>query len=280
MASPCCWQSSGITLSGESAGPSSAPTVVLLHGGGQTRHAWASAVRHLASLGYRAISYDARGHGDSTWASDGNYAIGALAGDLRTIVSGIDGPVALVGASMGGLTAFYALGGSALPQTRALVMVDVVLRPDRAGSERVRRFMTANPDGFASLEEVADAIASYNPHRPRPRNLSGLLKNVRLGADGRYRWHWDPAFLGGSWDIDGREQLLSAVSSQITVPTLVLRGEHSDVVGDDGVESMRRLMPQVVVEDIHGAGHMIAGDSNSTFLTAIARFLDRHLPVP
>ena len=38
-------------------------------------------------------------------------------------------------------------------------------------------------------------MAAYNPHRPRPKDISGLEKNLRLGEDGRYRWHWDPAFL-------------------------------------------------------------------------------------
>jgi hypothetical protein len=39
------------------------------------------------------------------------------------------------------------------------------------------------PEGFDSLEEVADAIGAYQPHRKRPKNLDGLGKNLRLGAD-------------------------------------------------------------------------------------------------
>ena len=55
--------------------------------------------------------------------------------------------------------------------------------------------MAQKPNGFRSLEEVADAIASYQPHRRRPRVLEGLKKNVRLDENNRMRWHWDPAWL-------------------------------------------------------------------------------------
>ena len=62
--------------------------------------------------------------------------------------------------------------------------------------ERIVGFMSSNAlTGFASSEEAADAVAAYLPHRPRPKDLSGLAKNLRLGEDGRYRWHWDPRFL-------------------------------------------------------------------------------------
>ena len=63
---------------------------------------------------------------------------------------------------------------------------------------RIGAFMAEHmDDGFASLDEVADAIQGYNPHRPRPTNLEGLKKNLRHGDDGRWYWHWDPAFIGG-----------------------------------------------------------------------------------
>jgi hypothetical protein len=52
-------------------------------------------------------------------------------------------------------------------------------------------FMSERVDvGFATLEEAADFISAYLPHRPRPKDLSGLAKNLRLHPDGRYRWHW------------------------------------------------------------------------------------------
>jgi hypothetical protein len=80
--------------------------------------------------------------------------------------------------------------GEHLGLARGLVLVDIVVKPDRAGTDRILAFMSARPEGFASLEEVAEAIEAYNPVRRRARNLEDLKKNVRLGEDGRWRWHW------------------------------------------------------------------------------------------
>lgn len=270
------WTSSGLRLVGEVQGDAQRPTIVMLHGGGQTRHAWKGTSAHLADLGYRVIRFDARGHGESDWATDADYSIGAQARDLQAVIDAVEGPIALVGASMGGLTAFFAIGHGVAPRAAALVLVDVVPQPNQAGSDRVRNFMSANPAGFASLDEVADAIAAYNPNRPRPGNLAGLLKNVRRGEDGRYRWHWDPAML--KQDFKDRNLQLQAVGGRVEIPTLVLRGEKSDVVDDAGVEAMRALMPDVEVHVIAGAGHMIAGDRNDPFLDAIANFLLANFP--
>jgi pimeloyl-ACP methyl ester carboxylesterase len=128
----------GLTLAGDVDGPPEAPAVVLLHGGGQTRHSWAGAMRHLVERGYFVVNYDARGHGDSDWSSDGDYSLNALASDLSAVLSTITGPVALVGASMGGMTSFYAIGSSDHVIADCLVMVDIALRPALAGVQRFR----------------------------------------------------------------------------------------------------------------------------------------------
>ena len=66
------------------------------------------------------------------------------------------------------------------------MLVDVTPRMEIAGAQRVVAFMAAHPDGFTSLQEASDVIAAYNPHRPRPANLDGLLKVLRQRDDGRY----------------------------------------------------------------------------------------------
>jgi hypothetical protein len=106
------------------------------------------------------------------------------------------------------------------------VLVDIVVTPEPQGVARIRDFMTATPEGFASREEVADAIAAYNPHRPRSANLDGLRKNVRLHDDGRWYWHWEPAFmtLGDEPRRGIYRARLRAAAAAITVSTLVVRG--------------------------------------------------------
>jgi pimeloyl-ACP methyl ester carboxylesterase len=96
----------GLGLAADIGGPLDAPAVILLHGGGQTRHSWSGAMRRLIADGYHVVNFDARGHGESDWAPDGDYSLAARASDLNAVISTLRQPVALVGASMGGMTSF------------------------------------------------------------------------------------------------------------------------------------------------------------------------------
>ena len=265
----------GVKIVGDVAGNPDSPAVVLMHGGGQTRHSWSTAVEPLREAGYFVVNIDLRGHGDSGWSPDGQYSPTRFAGDLRTVASGIAGPVAWVGASMGGMTAMQALAEGTRPA--ALVLVDIVIRPELEGVDRIRKFMLGNPSGFASIDAAADAVAAYNPQRRRPGNPAGLLKNLRLNADGRYYWHWDPRLM--SWESTAAlrifKEIGEGVRASVPVPTLLVRGAASDVVSDAGVAAFREVMPHVEVFDVTGAGHMVAGDSNDEFNGAMLEFLAR-----
>jgi pimeloyl-ACP methyl ester carboxylesterase len=226
------------------------------------------------------VNYDARGHGESDWSSQGDYRLPSLASDLRAVLDTVFTPVALVGASMGGMTSFYAIGTSERPIVSALVMVDIVLRPNTAGTGRILKFMRAHADGFASLEQAADAVTSYNPERSRPSDLGGLCMNLRLRQDGRLYWHWDPRLLEtepsiGPPSFSGH---LIRVSAGVKVPVLLVRGGHSDVVDDAGVAEMCALVPQMEVFDVPKAGHMVAGDRNDAFVDGVLSFLRRAHP--
>lgn len=257
-----------------------APTVVLLHGGGQTRHSWGTAARSLAARGYGVVNLDARGHGDSGWSTDGRYGLERLALDLREVVATLPPPVALVGASMGGGTALTYVGRGLEPAVAALVLVDIVPRVEQSGAERIRAFMRANPEGFASVEEAADAVARYYPHRPRPRDISGLRKNLRPRPDGRLRWHWDPHVIDGPHTVEPPtfQATLAEASRHVRIPTLLVRGLQSDIVSEAGVSDLRRDLPHLEVLDIAGAGHMVAGDRNDAFNDGVVGFLARHMP--
>lgn len=272
----------GLPLAADVGGSPDRPAVVLLHGGGQTRHAWSKAFKRLVAEGYHAISYDARGHGGSGWAEDGDYSTDAMVADLKAVIATLRAPPALVGASMGGITSLTTIGESAFPLATALVLVDVAPTIERKGVEAIRRFMTANPGGFASLEEAADAVAAYNPGRPRPRDPSGLMKNLRRGDDGRLYWHWDPRIIAVSQEehvayLDAYEARMSGAARNVKVPTLLVRGSQSDVVSLEGAQRLRELIPQAEIADIAGAGHMVAGDRNDAFNDAVVDFLARHL---
>jgi pimeloyl-ACP methyl ester carboxylesterase len=266
-----------VSLVADVAGREGAPSVILGHGGGQTRHSWDKCEEQLAEAGYHAINYDLRGHGDSDWSPDGTYPIEDRARDLIALAGQAGRPLALVGASLGGMTALVAATMGL--DVAALVLVDIVPKMSLEGAKRVRDFMAASPDGFANLTEAADAIAAYYPERPRPKDLSGLHKNLRRGEDGRYRWHWDPRMLQGMRG-DPREMLaiMDAADWTDRIPTLLVRGMKSDIVTDDGVADLRRRIPALEVVDIRGAGHMVAGDKNDEFNAAVIEFLTRVMP--
>ncbi|WP_019872993.1 alpha/beta fold hydrolase [Sporichthya polymorpha] len=249
--------------------------VLLLHGAGQTRHSWADTARALSTDGWDVVSLDARGHGDSSWASDGTYTLDAFVGDLLAVLSGLAEPPVLVGASLGGLTALVAEGERG-PLARALVLVDVVPRLEVEGVERIRDFMQSTSGGFDSLASAAEAVRAYNPSRQRPvRSANGLVKNLRQGADGRFQWHWDPALLDLiSLESSGAVQRrCEAAAARITTPTLLLRGAQSDIVSDAGVAELRTLIRGAETSDVQGTGHMVAGDDNAAFTSRVLDFL-------
>ena len=274
------WKGSGgITITADSWGDPAGPLVLLQHGGGQTRHAWKGAGETLGAAGYHAVAFDARGHGDSDWAPDGLYGQDIMVEDLRCVIETLGGkrPV-LVGASMGGGVSLVALGEDRVDAT-GLVLVDISHRIEVEGANKISAFMGQKPEGFVNLDEVADAIASYQPHRQRPTNLDGLAKNVRLGDDGRYHWHWDPKFRAGRRDLDARTKRLTACASNLKLPTLLVRGGLSDVLSEEGAAEFLALCPHSEYVNVLGAGHMVAGDRNDIFGGAVIEFLSRTVPV-
>lgn len=282
----------GVTLTADEAGDRGNPTVILLHGGGQTRHAWGRAMVTIAEQGWHALNVDLRGHGESDWAPDGRYELDQFSADTRVVAQQFDRPV-LVGASLGGLSSLAAIGESTAGNdvARALVLVDVAPRMEQTGVERIRDFMALGLDGFDSLDDVADAVASYMPHRRRPADVSGLAKNVRQRDDGKWVWHWDPRFFNrpafaraagetGSETAAPANSLtqydrLAAAARGVTVPTLLVRGGVSDIVSPAGAAELKQLIPQAETVDVADAGHMVAGDRNDRFNSAVVEFLDR-----
>jgi pimeloyl-ACP methyl ester carboxylesterase len=262
--------------------------VLLLHGGGQTRHAWRATARAIARAGHLAYALDQRGHGDSDWIDSGAYTFPDFATDVRAVADTVRAtsglPPLVIGASLGGIAALLAEGkahaeGTA-PLFSALVLVDITPRVDRSGIAKIQAFMSAHArEGFATVAEAADAVAAYLPHRPRPRSHDGLKKNLRLHADGRWRWHWDPRFIEGPRSVGGgrpsaEEEMVHAART-LKQPTLLVRGASSEVVQEAHAREFLALVPHAEYLDVGGAQHMVAGDQNDQFASAILDFIAR-----
>jgi pimeloyl-ACP methyl ester carboxylesterase len=257
--------------------------VLLLHGGGQTRHAWRRTAVEIARAGRMAYAVDQRGHGDSEWVADGAYRFKDFADDATAVAAELtrrhgEPPVA-IGASLGGIASLLASGEATDPIFAALVLVDITPRVDLTGVAKVQGFMRAHArEGFGSVEEAAEAVAAYLPHRPRPRSTEGLKKNLRLHPDGRWRWHWDPRFLDGRRPVDGRraetEERLIAAARGLKIPAMLVRGGSSELVQEEHAREFLALVPQARFADVSGARHMVAGDKNDQFSAAILEFLE------
>jgi pimeloyl-ACP methyl ester carboxylesterase len=159
------------------------------------------------------------------------------------------------------------------------VLVDITPRVDLGGVAKVQGFMRTHArDGFATVEEAADAVAAYLPHRPRPRSHEGLKKNLRLHPDGRWRWHWDPRFLDGRRSVNGDrsalEAKLLAAARRLTIPAMLVRGGSSELVHEEHAKEFLTLVPHARYADVGGARHMVAGDRNDRFAAAILQFLN------
>ncbi len=280
----------GVRVAADITGPTDGAPVILLHGGGQTRFSWHHTAGVLASHGRRVYNVDLRGHGESDWAPNADYALDAFAADVRAVAAIArqrdpqHRPPALVGASLGGVSSLAAIGESDDVVASALVLVDVAPHIERSGADRIGDFMAQHMEaGFGTLDEVADAIQAYNPHRPRPSNLEGLKKNLRMHDDGRWYWHWDPAFITGrrsspdetrSLTDGNRLEAAARVVAKRRLPTLLVRGRQSDLLSEQGAREYLELVPHARFVDVAGAGHMVAGDRNDLFNDAVVDFLD------
>ena len=269
-----------ITIVADAYGHPADDPILLLHGGGQTRNSWKRTGEILAAKGWYVIATDARGHGDSSWSKKGNYHFEYLREDLVTITKTLAKKPIFIGASMGGICSLAAMHYHPTI-AKGLILVDVSPRIEKKGTDRIFAFMSAKPEGYASLEEVQAAVRAYLPNRKNIGSLNGLKKNLRQLPNGRYSWHWDPAMLrvwqSKTSDVTQKEteDFLMTALMNLKIPAMLVRGGISDVVSKEIVEELKVTAPHLIYVDVADAGHMVAGDSNHVFTNALLTFLEK-----
>ncbi|MFT3667371.1 MAG: alpha/beta hydrolase [Pseudoxanthomonas sp.] len=250
------------------------PALIYAHGFGQTRGAWNRSGEAMAAHGYAGLAYDARGHGESDRnAADLPYTGDQFADDLIVVAGEQPEPPVLVGASMGGL--FGLIAESRWPGLfRAMVLVDITPRWEHAGLQRILAFMTAFPDGFDSLEQAADAIAAYQPQRRTRKSPDDLRELLREGADGRWRWHWDPRLVDElARDSAQHQDAIAEAARRVQCPVLLISGGRSDLVSEKTVDEFKQLVPHARHVHLPQATHMVAGDDNDAFTATVLEYL-------
>ena len=264
----------GLTLTADSWGNPNHPAIIFSHGGGQTRHSWGGTAKALAEQGWYTVAYDHRGHGDSEWSGDGQYGLDRFAADLKVVADSFDAPPAVVGASLGGLSAMLCVGELDAALFSSVTLVDVTPSLNREGVNNIYQFMTEHmTEGFESLAHAAKAVAQYTG-RPQRDDHSGLEKNLRL-RDGRWYWHWDPDFFSLRVDTKANPTRMIDAAKKITVPIQLIRGRMSDVVTQTQVDEFLQLVPHAEYVSVEQARHMVAGDRNDIFSAAVIDFISR-----
>jgi pimeloyl-ACP methyl ester carboxylesterase len=265
----------GFNLVAEEFGRHGDPPIILLHGGGQSRSAWREAARALSNRGYHALALDMRGHGESDWSPDGDYAFARYAEDIAAVVDQVGQPAVLVGASHGGLSALVA--ASTYPEMiRALALADVTPWLDEEHADLLRADLRSAANGFDNVDEAGLMVARLRGTPPRTDN-EGLRPHMREGADGRLYWRWDPRFIEDRFVRHGGEEgLLAQAARRLRIPVLLMHAQFSNIVDHRQIEAFRTAVPWLRVVQVDGIGHMVAGDDNMAYLPALTRFLDEN----
>ena len=222
------------------------------------------------------VALDTRGHGDSDWAPDGNYGMDAMVQDLcvssRRSATDARFWSALRWAAE---PVWWRRRGSCRRHCPGSGRYCSQYR--QGGLGNIEAFMRQKPEGFISLEEVAEAIGVSAPSQAS-RNLDGLAKNVRLGADGKYRWHWDPCS-GAIWRLENRQVRLDACAGQADPAHNAGAGGALRPAHRRRRQGFPELCPHSEYANVADAAHMVAGDRNDIFGNAVIDFLSRAVPV-
>jgi pimeloyl-ACP methyl ester carboxylesterase len=254
-------------------GAADAPVVVLLHGGHQSAHAWDLVSLALARE-YRVLALDQRGHGDSEWARDVDYSNHTMALDAEAFIAalGLDRPV-LVGHSMGGRNAML-LAHRAQVALRGLVIVDIGPEISDKGREAIGGFVRANEE-FDDLEAFVANVRKYDPYRPRAHIERTVKYNMLQRPDGKYISKCDPAprRLGLLAGRRLQDNLTLEAVGELRLPTLVLRGETSNILEADAAERFRDALPQGELVTVPACGHNVASQNTKGFLEVLEPFL-------
>ncbi len=236
--------------------PRNRDVLVCVHGLTRTGRDFDALARAL-SIQFRVVCPDIAGRGDSDRLPDpALYAIPQYVADMVTLIARLDvESVRWVGTSMGGLIGM-ALAAQAGSPVRRLVLNDVGAVVTRASLERIAAYVGKAPD-FATLEQaeryIRDVSAPFGPHSEAEwRYLTETW--LRRNTDGSLRAHYDPR-IAQAMAVPENDLDLWSLYDALRCPTLVIRGEHSDLLTRETAAEMARRGPKAQVVEIRGVGH-------------------------
>ena len=255
------------------AGPSAdAPVLVLLHGYTGHARSWDHFARGMCGT-YRVLALDQRGHGETDWADPPKYDSLDMVADLKAFVAALAlERFTLLGLSMGGIVSF-AYAGERPAELERLVIVDIAPELVPAGAQRVYSGARRS-DRFASPDEAWQRARNDNAIAPDDILRQRVINSLMRTEDGAWTYRYDRALR----DPDVPRQRLEADEgwsrvANIAVPTLLIRGEVSDILDRQIAERFCAAAPDCQLVEVAGAGHSVPLDKPEDFLAAARTFL-------
>jgi esterase len=249
------------------------PPIIFLHGGGLNAHTW-DVVCLMLRQQYRCLALDQRGHGDSEWEPTSDYSHDSQVQDVEGFIEklGLHKPL-LIGHSMGGFAAIgYAIAHA--EKLAGLVLVDVGPELSMDGAKRIRDFI--NQDRVLdSVEAFVERAMAFNPRRNPTLLRRSLLHNLRKLPNGKYTWKHDPNRMSPDFAAERVERAreIKRDIHRISCPTLIMRGERSDVFTDANASTFAESLPNGRWINVGNAGHTIQGDNPAGLLDALRPFI-------
>jgi pimeloyl-ACP methyl ester carboxylesterase len=245
--------------------------LVLLHGFTGHARSWDAFAEAMTDR-YRVLALDQRGHGETAWAGADKYGAEEMVDDLAAFVAAMGlKQFALLGLSMGGNVAIH-YGGRRPPQLAELVIVDIAPEIVPAGANRIQTGVRSG-DVFASREEAFTSARAANPTPPEAHHRHRVDHSLMRTEDGRWTYRYDRALRApGTVRVRDPEAGWRAVAN-ISVPTLLVRGESSDILSPELATRMMDANANIRMTTVAGSGHSVPLDQPDGFLAVCREFL-------
>jgi esterase len=244
--------------------------ILFLHGGALQARTWDAVCLFLRDS-YHCTALDLRGHGESDWSPEHDYALSSHAADIAQFIARRQlKQVTLVGHSLGGLAAMLVAAMEAT-SVAALVLVDIAPSTNPQATGRVRDFIRSQ-QGFASADELLEHVLKFAPRRRKELLAGSLVHNIQTFPDGTLAWKYDPSQFSSEHDRPSEEELWECVA-RIPCPILLVRGTRSRVVSPETAERLVTQARNGRACCIEGAGHTVQGDAPRELAATIREFV-------
>ena len=243
--------------------------LLLLHGFTGHARSWDSFAAAMQP-DYHVYALDQRGHGESAWTDD--YSAEAMVEDVERFRKALGlKQFVLLGLSMGGRNAYH-YAAKYPAEVQRLVIVDIGPDIATAGATRITAGVRAG-DVFDTPEEAIELALKANPNADPEESRHRTRHNLMRIDDGRWTFRYDKALRGERPLPRPDPQAAWAGLATIAAPTLLIRGEISDVLDAEVAARMVREIPQCSFEVVAGSGHSIPLERPKGFLEAVRTFL-------